>query len=115
MSRIGRQLAIGVITFCGTAAGSLGVANAATSYHGNDTTVDYNGRANFENCDNEADSNITKGLVDNDASGGSANSVTDGNGSGNTCASSAAGFAIVRHRTCEKNNLAWDCDNWVAT
>lgn len=115
MSRAFRQLIIGVAVFGATTLGSVGIADGVYSYHGADWTRDYNGRQNFENCDNESDSNITKGLVDNDGSGGSANSVTDGNGSGNTCASSPAGFTIARHRTCEKNNIAWDCDNWVST
>lgn len=112
--RFGRLCTFAVVGSC-RAFGSSALTDAAYSNHGSDWTRDYNARLNFQNCDNEADSNITKGLVDNDGSGGLANSVTDGNGSGNNCASSPAGFTIARHRTCERNNVARDYDNWVST
>jgi hypothetical protein len=99
-------------------ASSYGAAGATVfSYHGDDYSYDYNNLRALANCDQESDSNHTKGLYDYDTStSGSDGEIEDSNGANGDCAQSGAlSRDILRHRTCEKNNISWDCDNWADT
>jgi hypothetical protein len=95
--------------------GSHSAASAATSYHNEDFSYDYASRTALRTCDQESDSNRTKGGWATSPTGGEVGAVVDADGANGICASSGAGAVIRRHHTCERNHITWDCDNWQAT
>lgn len=98
-----------------TMTGSYTVAGAVRSYHGSDYSEDYNNLRALRSCDREADSNRVKGVYDFDTTGGGNGEIEDTDGSNGNCASTGTSQNISRHRTCEKNHIAWDCDNYQNT
>jgi len=98
------------------ATSSWGVAGAVRSTHGSDYSEDYQSNR-LQNCDRESDSNHTQGVYDFDANtGGGDGDIEDSNGNNGDCAQTGELRATIkRHRTCERNLLAWDCDNWADT
>jgi hypothetical protein len=111
----GVLLATGIATLVMT--GSYSVAGATViSYHGDDYTYDYNSRHYIANCDQESDSNHTKGGYAFQTTGGEFGHVEDSDGANGICATANDPvYQYIRHRTCEKNLLDWDCGNWQAT
>jgi hypothetical protein len=112
-----RALAVsaGITTL--TALSSYGAAGAVYSSHGDDFSYDHNARSRLGNCDQESDSNHTKGLYDYDTANEASNGeIEDSTGNDGNCGQSGAlAQAILRHRTCERNLVSWDCDNWADT
>lgn len=88
--------------------------DVSVSVHGSDqSTVDSSGTS-FITCDLERDGNPVRGVYDFDtATSGGDGAMEDLDGAGGRCARIETPQAIVRHRTCERNHVTWDCDNWV--
>jgi hypothetical protein len=90
-------------------------AEGATSRHGDDYSYGAPDGRTFTVCDKEPDGNPVRGVFDFDtATPGGDGALDDLDGAGGTCASIKVNERIVRHRTCERNYLAWDCGNWTA-
>lgn len=89
-------------------------ADGEVSFHGRDrSTSEADGTA-LVTCDLERDGNPVKGVYDFDtATSGGDGAIEDLDGAGGRCARIETRRVIVRHRTCERNHVAWDCDNWV--
>lgn len=88
--------------------------DGAVSVHGRDRSVSSPDGKVLVTCDLEPDGNPVKGVYAFDvATDESDGAIEDLDGAGGTCARIETSRAIVRHRTCERNHLAWDCDNWV--
>jgi hypothetical protein len=96
--------------------GAYGVADASTSYNGDDHSYDTGSYRYLVTCDRESDSVKVKGWYDFNTTGGANGSVTDGDGNNGVCASRNTGGTIRRHQTCEAPENWFDsCGNWQAT
>ncbi len=85
------------------------------SEHGSDFSLASPDGTTFTTCDVESDGNPVKGVYDLDTSTSEGDgAIEDQDGAGGTCARLAVEGVILRHRTCERNHLTWDCDNWIS-
>ncbi|MGH9185700.1 MAG: hypothetical protein ACRD0U_07805 [Acidimicrobiales bacterium] len=85
------------------------------SEHGSDFSLASTDGRTLTTCDAEGDGNPVKGVYDLDTSTSDGNgAIEDQDGAGGTCAQLEVEGVILRHRTCERNHLAWDCDNWIS-
>lgn len=109
----------GLALCTGTALGSFGAASGVTSYHGNDYSYDFSSFKKLRTCDREADNNRTKGGWSATQNGSEDGSASDSDGANNACGETGLpgteGPYIIKHHTCEKNHLTWNCGNWQLT
>ncbi len=83
------------------------------SYHGADYSYDYSDYDHIRTCDRESDGNDIKGVYDTTGNKQSNGEVGMSSGYG-WCVSENALAPIYHHRTCERNFLTWDCNEYQA-
>jgi hypothetical protein len=91
-----------------------GLSNGAVSVHGRDYSHGSTDGHSLTTCDMEKDGNPVRGVYGyfDPATGYGDVVIEDIDGVGGNCASITTDRTILRHRTCERNLFAWDCDNW---
>lgn len=82
----------------------------AVSVHGTDYAKGSADGLRLTVCDMEPDHNAVRAVYETSNGGGA---VEDLDGAGGTCARIRTDRPIRRHRTCERNLIAWDCKNWA--
>jgi hypothetical protein len=86
----------------------------AVSVHGKDYSLGSADGHSLTTCDRERDGNPVRGVYSyfDPATGYGDVVIEDPDGVGGKCATITTDRTILRHRTCERNSFAWDCDNW---